>query len=130
MLRNRRMVQSDSGPMADIAFLLIVFFLITSTIESKVVLWITLPELGADEIPISTKNLVQIYLNNDRFLFQNNEIAKFELSELLKTAFEINSNLVLTINSTRETNYENYLYVLDEARHVGINKISVLGNEL
>lgn len=130
MIRKKRVVQTDSGPMADIAFLLIVFFLITSTMESKLGLGLTLPEKGARPVNISPKNMVQIYLNNDRFLLGNNEIAKFELPKLLKGAFELNNALVLTINSTRETNYENYLYVLDEARHAGITKISVLGSEM
>ena len=60
MIRNRRFKGGEipTGSMADIAFLLLVFFLVTTTIDTDKGLGIVLPPAGDVEIEIQKKNIL------------------------------------------------------------------------
>ena len=64
MIRNRRFKGGEipTGSMADIAFLLLVFFLVTTTIDTDKGLGIVLPPAGDVEIEIKKKNILNLSL--------------------------------------------------------------------
>ena len=64
MIRNRRFKGGEipTGSMADIAFLLLVFFLVTTTIDTDKGLGIVLPPAGDVEIEIQKKNILKLSL--------------------------------------------------------------------
>ena len=65
MIRNRRFKGGEipTGSMADIAFLLLVFFLVTTTIDTDKGLGIILPPAGDVEIEIKKKNILNCLIN-------------------------------------------------------------------
>ena len=66
MIRNRRFKGGEipTGSMADIAFLLLVFFLVTTTIDTDKGLGIVLPPAGDVEIEIQKKNILNCLINS------------------------------------------------------------------
>ena len=66
MIRNRRFKGGEipTGSMADIAFLLLVFFLVTTTIDTDKGLGIVLPPAGDVEIEIQKKNIINCLINS------------------------------------------------------------------
>ena len=60
MARKRKLRTSEipSGSMADIAFLLLIFFLVTTTIDTDKGLGIVLPPAGDVEIEIRKENIL------------------------------------------------------------------------
>src|SRR5690606_14143184 len=79
----------NAGSMADIAFLLLIFFLVTSMIPNDKGIARDLPQPcppGAEcNIPIKKNNLFAISLNEKGEIFANNEITNIEdLKETLK----------------------------------------------
>ena len=66
MIRNRRFKGGEipTGSMEDIAFLLLVFFLVTTTIDTDKGLGIVLPPAGDVEIEIQKKNILNCLINS------------------------------------------------------------------
>lgn len=76
-MKNHRTVQEvNAGSMADIAFLLLIFFLVTASIESDTGLNRMLPPKNNEAIAdIKQRNLFEISINNEDQILANGEIS-------------------------------------------------------
>lgn len=85
-LRNKRSVEFSTASMSDLVFLLLVFFILTSTLVSPNVIPLLLPNSNTQS-PIETQN-VTLYINEELQYFiedENNQITESQLeSEILK----------------------------------------------
>ncbi|MFD0977012.1 ExbD/TolR family protein [Salinimicrobium gaetbulicola] len=77
----------NAGSMADIAFLLLIFFLVTTTIETDSGISRKLPPMQEEEVEppiIKQKNIFQVIVNRNNQLFVEDEIM--ELGDLREAA--------------------------------------------
>lgn len=86
MGRNRNVPEVSAGSMADIAFLLLIFFLVTTTIETDAGLDRKLPPITPPENPpiIRQKNIFTVQVNKNNDLLVEEEIM--ELKDLREAA--------------------------------------------
>lgn len=125
----RRAPEVNAGSMADIAFLLLIFFLVTTTILSDEGIFVLLPpwESESPELDIHTRNLIKVQLNSaGALLFCGEEIDVSNLRKRTKqrlTNQEMrpdwpergNKALVMLLND-RSTAYSDYLEVYNELK--------------
>ncbi|MDG1571057.1 biopolymer transporter ExbD [Robiginitalea sp. M366] len=134
---NRSIPEVSAGSMADIAFLLLIFFLVTTTIETDAGLDRMLPpdETQQPIVDIRQKNLFQVALNREGQLLV--EEQPMDLAELRPAAIAFLDNggdgscaycqglqeasssdnpnkAVITLKSDRETPYGAYIAVQNE----------------
>lgn len=86
-MARRKIEEINAGSMADIAFLLLIFFLVTTTMEIDSGIGKTLP-LKVDNLPppppIPERNVLDIRINlNDQLMAEGNEILVDELDEVM-----------------------------------------------
>lgn len=132
--KNRGGAEVNSGSMADIAFLLLIFFLVTTTIASDKGILITLPPKPdpnepPPDINKNQRNIFKILANSsDRLLVEDEPFGDINdvprLRELIKefvTNYGRNPELsdnpveaVVSFKADRGTSYELYIAVLDE----------------
>ena len=116
----------DSSSMADVVFILLIFFLVTTTIDMQKGLGITLPEDQADFTRLPKENICNILINEFGTVMVANEPAEIhEISEIIKGKLESNINLVISLKTVRRTQYEVYLKVYDQLLVAGATKISL-----
>jgi biopolymer transport protein ExbD len=82
IMGKRNTPEVNAGSMADIAFLLLIFFLVTTTIDKDKGIIRYLP-IEESSIPILERNLLIIHMNSEGALLVNQELV---LLEHLKTA--------------------------------------------
>ncbi|MDW3194061.1 MAG: biopolymer transporter ExbD [Cytophagales bacterium] len=120
----------NSGSMADIAFLLLIFFLVTTTIKRDKGLLLKLPPPPEKEVEIEIheRNLFNILINaNDQYLIEGEIRSDLKgISEEIKT-FVLNKGLdpnlsdspkdaIVSIKASRGTKYSHFIIALDETK--------------
>ena len=94
--RRQAMQEINSSSMSDIAFLLLVFFLVTTTISMDKGISLILPAEG-------------------------NELIKTIASKRISS----NPNIIFSITTHKNTNYDDYILVLDQLKQANASKISI-----
>ncbi len=122
-----------SSSLADIAFLLLIFFLVTTTIDMDKGINLTLPEKGGEQVKIKKGNIANLLINAaGQVLLDNEPISVEQIREVLRQ--KINEKgydnqgkpiLIVSIKTARETKYDTYIQVLDQVKLAGVTKISI-----
>lgn len=132
MLNKKKARQSDpinAGSMADIAFLLLIFFLVTTTILEDQGIYVKLPpwEEDIDIIDVNTNNVLSVLVNGQDQLLVEGELLQIEALRKTTKDFISNpqglpdrpkspKNAVVSIINDRSTSYEAYLSVYNEIK--------------
>ena len=102
MIRNRRFKGGEipTGSMADIAFLLLVFFLVTTTIDTDKGLGIVLPPAGDVEIEIQKKNILNCLINSQGKVLLDEEPTDVEqINRIVKKRLSQNPLLIVSVKA-------------------------------
>lgn len=117
---------------SDISFLLLVFFLSTTTFDIKKGLGLVLPpasEPGQQKARIKDDNLTKVWINKDGLVAVNEEeVALEDLEKRIRNKVKGNPDMVVSLKTDRKSNYEYMVRVLDLLRAAGAEKISLSTN--
>ena len=128
MIRNRRFKGGEipTGSMADIAFLLLVFFLVTTTIDTDKGLGIVLPPAGDVEIEIKKKNILNCLINSQGKVLLDEEPTDVEqIGRIVKKKLSQNPLLIVSVKAHPKTAYSDYVRVVDQLKIANAKKISI-----
>ncbi len=136
-----KMPEVNAGSMADIAFLLLIFFLVTTVIETDVGMNRLLPSKETSPpVKHNDRNVFPILINKNGEIFVKDDIVELKKIRLLATAFLDNGGAeksskgycgycrgdrssfssdnpdqaIITLKNDRETKYEHYIAVQNE----------------
>ena len=128
--RNKSNPEIPTSSMADIAFLLIVFFLVTTTMNQDKGIGMQLPPAGENK-KIQKKNICNIWVNASGDILSNleQEIALEQLRTDIERRLSENDKLIVSLKADQETAYNAFINVLDEIKLSSIpRKVSPFGN--
>ncbi len=115
----------NSSSMADIAFLLLVFFLVTTTISMDKGLSLDLPPVG-EELEVNRKNITNILINESGKLLFDEKPAKIrELNRLVTEKLRQNDKMIFSVQTHSRTKYSDYIAVLDQLKIAKASRISI-----
>ncbi len=128
-MKNKRRFKSGEIPtssMADIAFLLLIFFLVTTTIDTDKGLGIVLPPPGDVEIEIKKKNIVNCLINSQGAVLLDEEPTPIDqISGAVKRRLAENPLLIVSVKSHKKTEYRDYVRVIDQLKMANAMRISI-----
>lgn len=130
--KKKREPEIATASMADIAFLLLIFFLVTTTMDMDKGIPMILPERGG-EVKINPKNIAKVLVNAaGDVLFDGEVVGDMQLKEMLENRIkergidsEGKPKLIVSIKTDRETEYDRYITILDLVKEAGATKISI-----
>lgn len=124
----RRIRASEEIPtcsMADIAFLLIIFFLVSTTMSMERGLGLQLPALGQGK-KVPKKNLCHIWINAaNKVAIEGEVMSVGEIESIIRRKLEENPNLIVSVKTDRGARYETMIDVLDELKMAEAPRISL-----
>ncbi|RLD13105.1 biopolymer transporter ExbD [candidate division KSB1 bacterium] len=119
-------VEIPSSSLPDIVFLLLIFFLVTTSIDTEKGLDLVLPPPGNVELKIPKKNLANMLVNaQGQVLLDGKEINIRDVARIIKQKIAENDKLVISLKTDADTDYQTYITVLDQLKKAGAKKISL-----
>ena len=114
-----------TSSMADIAFLLLIFFLVTTTIDMDKGLGMVLPAEG-EEMEISKKNILNCLINSTgNVLLGGDGIEIRDLSKSVRQKLVENDKLIISVKAHKSTSYHDYIAVIDQLKRANATRISI-----
>ena len=113
----------NMAPLIDVVFLLLIFFMVSTTFNKQSEISIELPEASGK--PLKTdKFVIEVEIDNQGRYFVNQQRVKDNKVATLKRAIRLtqgeNKNPQLIISSDRNTPYQSVVTAMDAARQLGL----------
>jgi len=106
-------------------FLLLIFFLITTTFVTNQGIQVQLPRASAGAIseqPVDFTITVDQY---GQLFFENEKYTQESLADKLKNAFKENIDLIVIIQADEEAQHGIIVGLLDMAKNIGIERLAI-----
>ncbi len=134
VLNNKKSKVSDEVPsasMADIAFLLLIFFLVTTTFPKDKGLAIVLPE-ESEEVQVSQKNILHIIIQPNGIVDlkrgespQVQQVRPNDIEGIWRQEVAENENLIAAVKTHPDASYKFMVDVLDALHMAGAERVSL-----
>jgi len=124
----------DMTPMVDLAFLLLTFFILTTTLNKLKVMEIAMPEKTPETRPVPEKRVLTLLLDGDDKIYwrQGVSVPKLESVKfsqirrlLISKNKEIDKMLIL-VKATDKSKYKNLVDMVDEFAIAGIDRYCIV----
>ena len=129
MIKKKKLPEATipTSSMADIAFLLLIFFLVATVIDVDTGIGLTLPEYippeEQTEVKVDPDRMAAILINeNNDVLLDGKVISVFQIKNNLKARIEskidlpTNKKLIVSVKTDRKTVYNTYVQALDQIK--------------
>ena len=123
--KRRDLQEINSSSMADIAFLLLVFFLVTTTISMDKGISLVLPSEG-NEMEVNKTNIVNILVNETgKVLLDDKPTRLKDIKGIAERRITQNDKVIFSVQTHPRTKYQVYVKVLDQLKSAKAQKISI-----
>ena len=123
-------VRIDMTPMVDIAFLLLTFFMLTTTMNKPQAMEINLPP-GEAKVDVPSSNLLTLRVSENGSIYWNigtdkpEKVSSIELKKVLKEKNSANPKLITLIKVDRKGKYIMMVNIMDELNVADITRFSL-----
>lgn len=119
MRKSRSILSINAGSIADIAFLLLVFFLVVTTIYTDQGIKVTLAPYEENNADIKSKDAILVFINSEnKILIENIPVRVDEISDkiyqYLTTYYAKKQQPILALKNDRFTSYHSYIMLYNE----------------
>ena len=122
-MKKREQLSLDLTPLIDVVFILIIFFLVTSSFKQKeFALNLTLPAANAKQIEIEKKQL-HIEVNEENLSYMGEKITFLGLQ--IKLEKITNQKLPIIVKIDKKVRYDRVIEVLDLLQLNNLNNIAL-----
>ncbi len=122
----------DLTSLIDVVFLLLLFFMVSTTFEHQAVLKVDLPDASAVDAPVDLPERLELVIDANGLMFLNDRQLVDSEVRTIKAAFNEaagdDRNLPLILRADRETPHHFVVTVMDVAAQLGFRNLSIAAN--
>jgi biopolymer transport protein ExbD len=130
LVREKVHATIPTASMADIAFLLLIFFMVTTTFRAETGLQVTIPQVeAAEKMPAS--NLTHIWISKDGMVSIDDALVPVEnISDLMARKRQINMEIIVSVKCDEATGYKLVEEVLNEFVDAAVLRIHLAARKI
>ncbi|MGK0290153.1 MAG: biopolymer transport protein ExbD [bacterium] len=118
-------VAIDMTPLIDVVFLLLLFFMITTSFIGNFGIKVKLPQTKSKTQSFDAKPLEVTINRKNQFFFNGKKISRRRLFRAFKRVPDKQKKEVLIIRADGNVFHKHLVYVMDQARLAGIFRLSI-----
>jgi len=115
-------------PLIDVVFLLLIFFMVSTTFKHESEITINLPE-SSSKSPTKEKNLIEIAIDaKGTYYIDKRQVVNTELKTVMAALKKIAGNRkkpTILISADSQTPHQSFIVAMDAARQLGFINISI-----
>jgi biopolymer transport protein ExbD len=129
--KRRVSVRIDMTPMVDIAFLLLIFFMVTTVFRKPQAMEVNLPPANA-KVQVPESNVMTLYVRADERMYFKKATGPMEstamkdLVGLFTNEHSLNPELIILVKVHRDARYETMVDVMDELELADMTRFSLV----
>ncbi len=128
--RRSRNILVDMTPLIDVVFLLLIFFMVSTTFDKQTQLKVDLPEANAVAEESKDDNAVAITIDaKGQFYLNDQELVTHDVDTLkraLHKAVGERTDVAVTVTSDKQAPFQAVMMVMDAAGQLGLSRLSFL----
>ena len=121
--------QLNLTPLIDVVFLLLIFFMVSTTFDKQAQLSIDLPEADGKPVKAQKTFKIEIAIDGQGHYFVNQRRLKEDSLKTLKSGIEItkanHKNPQVIISSDKNTPYQAFITAMDAAKQLGLEHVNL-----
>jgi len=115
----------ESSAMGDLAFLLLIFFIVTSSFMIRQGIFFSLPSNTAGVVRLTDDQIMEVSPQNNGFLYRGMLVERGAFLETMKRQMKQDRNKVLIIAMGSSVKYDRLVDTLSVAKEAGIRRVSL-----
>jgi len=123
--RERQFHDVDSSSVGDLAFLLLIFFIVTGSFILRQGLFLSLPSENASSQRVEENLIFEISPLEESYEHEGKLFSREELSAQIMKRKEENPDLIIVVFMKKNISYNRFIDTLSVAKEAGIKKISI-----
>ena len=125
--KNKEELNLDITPLIDVVFLLLIFFMVSTTFKHESEINIVLPTASNESVEIK-ENIIDIGLDMDGKIYINGKVLKNSEFETIKKSLSIitanKKDLPIVISADANVKHQAVIHLLDVLRQLDLVKIT------
>lgn len=115
-------------PLIDVVFLLLIFFMVSTSFEFTNSLKVNLPKAKGESVDLK-KNINIVITKDDKVVIEGKVIEKFRLLEKLKILQKKNSSATVVLQADFDSKHGDVVFVMDQSKKAGFEKFAIAAEE-
>ncbi len=123
-MKKRRIDIADSGALSDLAFLLIIFFIVIAVFNINKGFILGIPKKESTKV-VNTKDIIKVKIDADGTLNLDNEIITLsDLETKVSSLLSVSPNLTFLLKIDPEVPFQEVVHIIEIAREMSIDNFS------
>ena len=116
----------DMTPLVDVVFLLIIFFMLSTTFIVLPGITVDLPKASSERVTVEREEIVVSVDKHGAFYFNKDPVDDETMPARLSSAGQINKDVQILLKGDENCNYGRVVELLDMVRKCGLHKVAIL----
>ena len=129
----RQRVTLDLTPLIDVVFLLLIFFMVSTTFDKQTQLKVDLPEASEQAAEDQEKDQIAITIDaQGHFYINDEELITHDLDTLMRAMTKISgdrTDLPVLVSSDKQAPFQAAIMVMDAVGQLGMSRLSFVAQQ-